>query len=120
MSGYGETRYIVDPTTRGALSCPRSTPVEKLNPTCNLPTFETLISSSPLYRVLAEFLAGTAHCPSSSLGTKAGAAGLSCPKAGEATMAIRKRTNVTRNTKPLPLPEETYLFPGGSALYRLL
>src|SRR6476469_10377043 len=37
--GHGVTMYIVSPTTIGAASCPRSTPVEKVNSTLSLLAF---------------------------------------------------------------------------------
>jgi hypothetical protein len=46
--GNGVTKYIVSPTTIGAASCPRSTPVEKVKATFSLPTLELVISSSGL------------------------------------------------------------------------
>ena len=53
MLGYGVTTYIVLPTTSGAASCPRSTPVEKLQASLSCDAFAVVIWSSPLNRVLA-------------------------------------------------------------------
>src|SRR5690349_6487488 len=63
--GKGATRYIVSPTTSGAPSCPRSTPVENVHATCIFLTFSMLIWSSPEYRVLAKSLVAIVHWSSS-------------------------------------------------------
>jgi hypothetical protein len=43
MFGYGVTTYIVLPTTSGAASCPRSTPVEKLHASLSDAAFVVVI-----------------------------------------------------------------------------
>ena len=48
MLGYGVTTYIVPPTTSGAASWPRFTPVEKVKATCRFLTLSALISASSL------------------------------------------------------------------------
>ena len=53
MFGNGVTTYIVEPTTSGAASWPRSTPVEKVHATRRSRAFDVVIWSRPLYRVLA-------------------------------------------------------------------
>ena len=53
MLGKGVCTYITDPTTRGAPSCPRSTPVEKVQATFSRETFPASIWSRAEKRVLA-------------------------------------------------------------------
>jgi hypothetical protein len=48
MFGYGESTYMVPPTTIGAASCPRFTPVENVNATCRFLTLSALMSASSL------------------------------------------------------------------------
>src|ERR1700750_1130639 len=57
--------YIVEPTTIGAASCPRSTPVENVAIGRRFFTFPELISVKPLKRVDAKSFAGRTHWPSS-------------------------------------------------------
>jgi hypothetical protein len=57
--------YIVPPTTSGADSCPRSTPVEKEKLGLSCATLLDVISASALKRVFASSLAGVRHSPSS-------------------------------------------------------
>src|SRR5437764_1309949 len=56
--GYGVTTYMVLPTTSGAASCPRCTPVAKVHAGFSDATLLALISFSPLKRELAKSLAG--------------------------------------------------------------
>src|SRR5215212_5498451 len=60
--------YIVLSTTSGAASCPRVTPVEKLQASWSCPAFWAVIWVSPLYLVEAKLRAGMIHCPSSFTG----------------------------------------------------
>ena len=48
MFGYGVTTYIVLPTTSGAASWPRMTPVENVHATCSDSTLSVVISASSL------------------------------------------------------------------------
>src|SRR5437588_12736186 len=57
--------YIVLPATTGAASCPRVTPVEKVDTTRRFCTFLLLISVSALKRVPWKSFAGRTHSPSS-------------------------------------------------------
>jgi hypothetical protein len=57
--------YIVEPTTSGADSCPRSAPVENVAIGRRFFTLVALISVSPLNRVEAKSFAGRTHWPSS-------------------------------------------------------
>jgi len=43
MLGNGVTTYIVPPTTSGAASCPRFTPVENVQASPSRPTFAAVI-----------------------------------------------------------------------------
>src|SRR2546421_7837298 len=63
--GKGVTMYIVLPATTGAASCPRVTPVEKVDTTRRFCTFLLLISVSALKRVPWKSFAGRTHSPSS-------------------------------------------------------
>src|SRR5215207_7468086 len=56
--GYGVTRYIVLPTTRGAPAWPRVIPVEKLQACFSWATLPVWIWSRRLNRVLAKSRAG--------------------------------------------------------------
>src|SRR5262245_19434490 len=73
MFGYGVLRYIVFPTTSGAPSWPRNTPVENVHATLRFFTLPALISSSVLYRVDAAFLFGIVHSLSGLLAEDAAA-----------------------------------------------
>jgi hypothetical protein len=55
--------YIVLPDTMGAASWPWFKPVENVNRTCSLSTFELLMSVSGLNRVFAASPAGVGHSP---------------------------------------------------------
>src|SRR5689334_12249487 len=57
--------YIVLLTTSGAASCPRRIPVSKVHARWRFLTLAVVISFRPLKRVLAKFLAGISHWPSS-------------------------------------------------------
>src|SRR4051812_6393927 len=61
MLGNGVCTYIVLPTTSGPPSCPRSTPVEKVQATFRFFTLPVLISLTVLYRVDAGFLFCIVH-----------------------------------------------------------
>src|SRR5215469_9296161 len=61
MFGNGVCTYMTSPMTSGAPSWPRSTPVENVHATCNLPTLPVLICLSVEYRVLAKSFAGIAQ-----------------------------------------------------------
>ncbi len=50
LFGNGVCTYMTLPMTNGPPSCPRSTPVEKLQTGCSLDAFVALIWSSALYR----------------------------------------------------------------------
>ena len=71
--------YIVLPTTSGADSCPRKTPVENVKRVCKRATLSREISARPLKRVLASSLAGVRHEPSSGNSPPATGSGVSSP-----------------------------------------